>query len=57
MFIGQGSVRAAVIGEVNRKPTPEELDKMRALVKQGMDDGAFGLSSGLFYVPGTFTNR
>ena len=55
MFIGQGSVRAAVIGEVNRKPTPEELDKMRALVKQGMDDGAFGLSSGLFYVPGTFT--
>jgi len=48
-------VRAAVIGEVNRKPTPEELDKMRALVKQGMDDGAFGLSSGLFYVPGTFT--
>ncbi|HEX5703528.1 MAG TPA: D-aminoacylase [Pyrinomonadaceae bacterium] len=55
MFIGQGSVRAAVIGEVNRKPTPEELDKMRALVKQGMEDGAFGLSSGLFYVPGTFT--
>src|SRR5687767_14479455 len=55
MFIGQGSVRAAVMGEVNRKPTPEELDKMRALVKQGMDDGAFGLSSGLFYVPGTFT--
>ena len=55
MFIGQGSVRAAVIGDVKRKPTPEELDKMRALVKQGMDDGAFGLSSGLFYVPGTFT--
>jgi dihydroorotase/N-acyl-D-amino-acid deacylase len=55
MFIGQGSVRAAVIGDVNRKPTPEELDRMRALVKQGMDDGAFGLSSGLFYVPGTFT--
>ena len=55
MFIGQGSVRAAVIGDVNRKPTPEELEQMRALVKQGMDDGALGLSSGLFYVPGTFT--
>ena len=55
MFIGQGSVRAAVIGNVNRKPTPEELNKMRALVEQGMNDGAFGLSSGLFYVPGTFT--
>ena len=55
MFIGQGSVRAAVIGDANRKPTPEELEQMRALVKQGMDDGAFGLSSGLFYVPGAFT--
>ena len=54
-FIGQGSVRSAVIGDVNRKPTAEELDKMRALVKQGMEDGALGLSSGLFYVPGTFT--
>jgi dihydroorotase/N-acyl-D-amino-acid deacylase len=54
-FIGQGSVRSAVIGDVNRKPTAEELDKMRALVEQGMKDGGFGLSSGLFYVPGTFT--
>ena len=54
-FIGQGSVRSAVIGEVNRQPTAEELEKMRGLVEQGMKDGAFGLSSGLFYVPGTFT--
>ncbi|GIW51878.1 MAG: aminoacylase [Gemmatimonadales bacterium] len=54
-FIGQGSVREAVIGEVNRRPAPEELDRMRALVEQGMLDGAFGLSSGLFYVPGAFT--
>ena len=37
-------------------PRPEELDKMRALVEQGMRDGAFGLSSGLFYVPGIFTS-
>src|ERR1043166_1401837 len=54
-FIGQGSVRSAVIGDVNRKPTAQELDKMRSLVEQGMKDGAFGLSTGLFYVPGTFT--
>jgi N-acyl-D-amino-acid deacylase len=54
-FIGQGSVRSAVIGDVNRQPTAAELDKMRALVEQGMKDGAFGLSTGLFYVPGTFT--
>jgi len=55
MFIGQGSVRSAVMGNVDRKATPEELDKMRGLVEQGMKDGAYGLSSGLFYVPGKFT--
>jgi dihydroorotase/N-acyl-D-amino-acid deacylase len=54
-FIGQGSVREQVIGSVNRKATPDEIEKMRVLVRQGMEDGAFGLSSGLFYVPGTFT--
>jgi N-acyl-D-amino-acid deacylase len=54
-FIGQGSIRSAVIGEVNRTATADELQKMRGLVEQGMKDGAFGLSTGLFYVPGTFT--
>jgi N-acyl-D-amino-acid deacylase len=54
-FIGQGSVRSAVIGDVDRKATPAEIDKMSGLVEQGMKDGAFGLSTGLFYVPGTFT--
>ncbi len=55
-MIGQGSVRAAVIGLADRKPTADELAKMRMLVDQGMKDGAFGLSTGLFYVPGTFTS-
>ena len=55
LFVGQGTVRDQVIGSVNRKATPEEIEKMRGLVRQGMLDGAFGLSSGLFYVPGTFT--
>src|SRR5689334_3350770 len=55
LFVGQGSVRDAVIGPVNRKATDAEIEKMRGLVRQGMEDGAFGLSSGLFYVPGTFT--
>jgi dihydroorotase/N-acyl-D-amino-acid deacylase len=54
-FIGQGSIRSEVMGTVNRRATTEELDRMRALVRQGMEDGAFGLSSGLFYVPGNFT--
>lgn len=54
-FIGQGSVRDEVIGPINRKATPDEVEKMRTLVRAGMADGAFGLSTGLFYVPGTFT--
>jgi dihydroorotase/N-acyl-D-amino-acid deacylase len=55
LFIGQGSIRDEVMGPVDRRATPAELDKMRTLVQLGMEDGAFGLSSGLFYVPGTFT--
>jgi dihydroorotase/N-acyl-D-amino-acid deacylase len=54
-FIGQGSIRSEVIGSVNRPASPDELERMRTLVRQGMEDGAFGLSSGLFYVPGNFT--
>lgn len=54
-FVGQGSVREAVMGLVDRKATPAELERMRELVRQGMRDGAFGLSTGLFYLPGTFT--
>jgi N-acyl-D-amino-acid deacylase len=55
LFVGQGTIRDEVIGPLNRKATDAELEKMRGLVRQGMEDGAFGLSSGLFYVPGTFT--
>ena len=54
LLIGHGSVRRAVIGGANRAPTTEELDRMRALVRGGMEHGAFGLSSGLFYTPGSY---
>jgi len=54
-FVGQGTIRSEVIGLVDRKATPEELDKMKALAAQAMKDGAFGMSTGLFYVPGNFT--
>lgn len=54
-FIGQGSIRVQVLGMVNRPATADEVQRMRAMVRQGMEDGAFGLSTGLFYVPGTFT--
>jgi N-acyl-D-amino-acid deacylase len=55
-MVGQGSIREAVIGLANRKATPEEIEKMKALAEQGMRDGAFGLSTGLFYVPGNFSS-
>ncbi len=54
LLIGHASVRRAVIGGGDRQPTPEELDKMRAIVRQARVDGAFGLSSGLFYTPGRY---
>jgi N-acyl-D-amino-acid deacylase len=54
-FIGQGTVRSEVIGNVDRHATPDEIARMVTLVEQGMRDGAFGLSTGLFYVPGSFT--
>jgi dihydroorotase/N-acyl-D-amino-acid deacylase len=53
--VGQGSIRSEVIGLADRKATPEEIEKMKALAEQAMRDGAFCLSTGLFYVPGNFT--
>ncbi|ACY48247.1 N-acyl-D-amino-acid deacylase family protein [Rhodothermus marinus] len=54
LFVGHGSVRRAVMGNENRDPTPEELEQMKALVAQAMEEGAWGLSSGLKYVPGAY---
>jgi N-acyl-D-amino-acid deacylase len=54
LLIGHGRVRGTVIGSANREPTPEELDEMRELVRRAMQEGAFGLSSGLFYTPGSY---
>lgn len=54
-FVGQGSVRRAVMGTADRAASGAELEKMRGLVREAMQQGAFGLSTGLFYVPGTFT--
>jgi N-acyl-D-amino-acid deacylase len=53
-FIGHGSVRSAVMGSEDRPATPAELDRMRTLVRAGMEEGAWGLSSGTFYVPGNY---
>ena len=53
-YVGHGEIRERVIGNDDREPTAAELDEMRALVRQGMNEGAFGLSTGLFYVPGYY---
>lgn len=53
-FVGHGSVRREVIGDDDRQATPQELERMRELVREAMRQGAFGLSTGLFYLPGVF---
>ena len=53
-YVGSGQVRDCVLGNVNRAPTAEELEKMKALVAQAMREGAIGLSSGLIYPPNMF---
>jgi dihydroorotase/N-acyl-D-amino-acid deacylase len=53
-LVGHGSIRMSVIGSENRAPTPAELDRMGQLVREAMREGAFGLSTGLIYAPGTF---
>lgn len=53
-FTGFGAVRTKVLGNDDRAPTPAELARMKTLVVQGMCEGAFGLSAGLFYAPQSF---
>ncbi len=53
-LVPHGSVRQRAMGGDKRPPTPDELNKMRQLIGQGMRDGAFGMSTGLIYTPGSF---
>ncbi|MFC9318334.1 amidohydrolase family protein [Streptomyces nigra] len=53
-LVPQGTVRALVVGWEDREATPAELDRMRALVAEGLEQGAVGLSSGLTYTPGMY---
>ena len=53
-LLGQGSLREAVMGPYDHPPTPEELQRMKQLVREHMEAGAVGLSSGLEYTPGSF---
>lgn len=53
-FVGQGTVRAAVVGYGNVPATPDHMDRMKTLVAEAMAGGALGLSTGLEYTPGSF---
>lgn len=55
-LIGHNTVRESVMGEERRAPTPAEMEKMKALVAQGMKEGAVGFSTGLQYTPGTWAD-
>ena len=54
-LVPHNTVKDSVMGTVSRLPTAEEMARMKALVAQGMADGAFGISTGLRYLPGNFS--
>ncbi len=53
-YVGAGQVREAVLGDDDRAPTAQELETMKGLVAQAMQDGAFGISTALIYPPGHY---
>jgi dihydroorotase/N-acyl-D-amino-acid deacylase len=55
-LVGHNTVRRAVMGTADRAPTVDELARMRRMIARGMHDGAFGMSTGLKYIPGTYSN-
>ena len=53
-YVGAAQVREAILGAADRAPTPDELEKMKALVAEAMQQGAFGVSTALIYPPGHY---
>src|SRR5204862_7997265 len=53
-YIGRGSVRGAALGMSDAAPTAAQLDSMRAIISRAMDQGAIGMSTGLYYAPGSY---
>jgi N-acyl-D-aspartate/D-glutamate deacylase len=54
VYIGEGSVRGAVVGPTAVAATPAQIDSMKAVVSRAMDAGAIGMSTGLYYAPGSY---
>jgi N-acyl-D-amino-acid deacylase len=53
-FVGAGTVRANLLGEADLQPTPQQLDAMKALVHQAMEEGALGVTTALIYSPNDY---
>ncbi len=53
-FVGHGTVREEILGRDDVAPDDRQLEQMKALVRMGMEEGAFGLSTGLYYAPGSY---
>jgi N-acyl-D-aspartate/D-glutamate deacylase len=53
-YVGSGTVRELVIGEEDKKATPKDIEEMQKLVSAAMDQGVFGMSSGLIYPPNAY---
>ena len=56
MLVGHNTIRRTVMGMENRPPTSQELAEMQGMVRQAMAEGAWGLSTGLRYLPGAFSD-
>ncbi|MFH1941841.1 MAG: D-aminoacylase [bacterium] len=54
LLVGHGTVRNLVMGMEDREPTPEDLERMKALIEEAMEQGACGMSTGLIYAPSSY---
>jgi N-acyl-D-aspartate/D-glutamate deacylase len=54
LYVPHGSIRREVLGMADRAPTAAEIDRMVAMARSGMEAGGIGLSSGLYYAPGSY---
>jgi len=55
-YVGHSVLRQSVMGSENRKPSPEEMELMKSRLREGMEHGALGMSSGLIYPPGCYAD-
>lgn len=56
MLVGQGAIRASVMGYSSKQATEQQMDAMRAYAEEALQEGAFGISTGLIYPPGCFSS-